>query len=500
MQTAFNPSELLQILPVIVVATFAMASLLLDVFANEQQDRAYVGYLTLLGLATAFGLNLLQWGAEPVHVLFGTLAVDNYSVLVNAVLLATAALVTLTGMGYFSEHGLHRGEFYALMLMSLSGMMLMGMASDLLAFFIALELVSIPVYVLAAFNRHRNESVEAALKYFLMGAFSTAFLLFGLAFLYGAVGSTSYAAILDYIKTNGIVANPDGQPLMLMGMSFVIIGFAFKVAAAPFHMWTPDAYQGAPTPVTSFMAAAVKLAAFAGFIRLFLDVFAPFKDGGFGWFTIIWVLAVLTMTIGNLAALVQDNIKRMLAYSSIAHAGYLLVGFLTLSRSPAENGTASLLFYLTAYAAMNLAAFAIVVMAGRRGDEGQQISQNWSGFGLRAPALGVAMTIVMLSLAGMPPTAGFMGKFYIFKSAIDQGLVGIAIIAILNSLVSVYYYLRVIVFMYFIPPAEGQVQPAPLRSLPLGLAVLIAVAANLYLGILPSGMLDAAQKAVASLF
>lgn len=498
MPTAFNPSDLLHILPLIVVVCFAMAALLLDVFASGKTDRAYVGYLVLVGLGLAFGLTLLQWNEAPVRIFFGTAVSDSYAVFVNALLLVSAALAVLTSMGYFREHGMHRGEFYALMLMSLAGMMLMGMASDLLTFFVALELMSIPVYVLAAFNRHRNESVEAALKYFLMGAFSTAFLLFGLAFVYGAVGATDYATILRAVSGEGLAARADAYPLMVTGMGFVLIGFGFKIAAVPFHMWTPDVYQGAPTPATSFMAAAVKLAAFAGFMRLFMDVFAPLKAGAFGWQNLLWVMAVLTMTVGNLSALVQDNVKRMLAYSSIAHAGYLLVGFLTLSRQPAENGGAALLFYLAAYALTNLGAFAVIVQAGRRGDEALDLRRGMAGFGLRAPFMGVAMTIFLLSLVGMPATAGFIGKFYVFKSAIDDGLLVLVILAVINSLVSVYYYLRVVVYMYFVNPDEQAV--APISSLPLQVTVIVSALAVLVLGLLPARLLEASRVAIASLF
>ncbi len=495
MPIVFTPADLMHVLPWIVVVAFAIAVPVLDVFAHAETNRAYAGYLALVGIGAAFALTLWQWGAPPTSAFGGMLRVDAFGLFFNALLLAAAGVTVLLGIGFFHEHGLHRGEFYGLLLMALSGMMLMGMASDLLAFFVALELMSIPIYVLAAFQRHLNQSVEAALKYFLMGAFSTAFLLFGIAFVYGAVGATGYDAVMQFIAAKGVT----GSAFLPLGMIFILIGFAFKVAAVPFHMWTPDVYEGAPTVVTGFMATAVKAAAFAAFLRLFITVFYDMKLVGFGWFHILWVLAVATMTLGNLTALMQDNIKRMLAYSSIAHAGYLLVGFLSITRSPDNNGAASLLFYLVAYAAMNLGAFGVVILAGRRDKENLLVSKGWAGFGFRAPALGVAMTIFMLSLAGVPPTAGFMGKFYVFKSAIDQGLVLIAVIGVINSLLSVYYYLRILVFMYMKPAEEGA-ELAPLRSMPVQVAVVIAVVATLQLGLLPSSFLVAAQTAVRSLF
>ena len=496
MQIPFNPADLLQILPWITVTGFAMATLLADVFVKPETNRDYAGYVAIAGIGAAFFINLFQWGNPAQTILFGALRVDNFAVFFNALVLGAAAFTMLMGIGFFREHGLQRGEFYALTLMSLSGMMLMGMAVDMLTFFIALELMSIPIYVLAAYQRHKQESVESSLKYFLMGAFSTAFTLYGIAFVYGAVGATSFDTIVKFVTANGVA----GQNYFILGMVFMLIGFCFKVAAVPFHMWTPDVYQGAPTVVTGFMAAAVKAAAFAAFVRIFITVFFPLKLGIFGWYNIIWVVAVLTMTLGNLSALVQDNIKRMLAYSSIAHAGYLLVGFLTITQSPDNNGAASILFYLAAYAVMNLGAFSVVILFGRRGNENLEISKGWAGMGMRAPMLGLAMTIFMLSLMGMPPTGGFMGKFYIFSAALDQNLILLAVIGILNSLISVYYYLRVIVYMYMVEPGEGEEALQPMRSVPIAVGIVAAVFIIMQLGMMPSSALSIAQEAVKSLF
>lgn len=490
----FNPADLLHITPFIVIAIFAVAVPLIDVFAKPETGRAYTGYISLFGIAIAFILTLLLMGGEPKTIFSGMLRADDFGHFFNLVFLIGAAFTALLAIGYFNEHGLHRGEFYGLTLMALSGMMLMGMASDLVTMFVALEIMSVAVYLLAAFQRHEQKSVEAALKYFLMGAFSTAFLLFGIAFLYGVVGNTNLDSIYQYMTaidgTTSVAAS--------LGLIFIIVGFAFKVAAVPFHMWTPDAYEGAPTVVTGFMAAAVKAAAFAAFLRIFMTALYPMKLGVDGWYNIFYVLAILTMTLGNVVALVQDNIKRMLAYSSIAHAGYLLLGFLTITRATDNNGAASLLFYLLAYTIMNLGAFGIVVLFGKRGEENLLVSKGWGGMGFKSPFLGIAMTIFMLSLAGMPPTIGFMGKFYIFKSAIDQGLFIIALIGILNSLISVYYYLRVIVFMYMKP--EGEVKVEPGHSIPTAIAIVSSAVLVLLLGILPSTVLQSAKQAVASLF
>jgi len=493
MQISFDPTDLLRILPFIVVAVFSMITLLVDVFSDKGTDKTFSGYVAFAGLLIAFVLNLLQWGDPSRNVMFSMLTANNYSVFFNAIILFAAGFSVLSATGYFKEHGMQRGEFYALLLMSVSGMMLMGQSNDLLTFFIALELMSIPIYVLAAFMRHRNESVEAGLKYFLMGAFSTAFLLYGISFVYGAMGTTGFDDIKAHFDSYGYA----NQPFMYLGMIFILIGFCFKVAAVPFHMWTPDVYQGAPTVVTGFMATAVKAAAFAAFVKIFITIFFPLKLGAFGWYNVLWVVAILTMTLGNLTALVQDNIKRMLAYSSIAHAGYILVGFLSMTQSKGNNGASSVLFYLLVYAVMNLGAFAVVILFGKRGNENQDITKGWAGIGLRNPALGVAMSLFLLSLAGIPPTAGFMGKFYIFTSAIDQGLYILAIIGIINSIISVYYYLRVMVYMYMV---ESEEQTAGLNALPVQVVVFSACALVLYLGIFPSDALAKAQEAVSVLF
>lgn len=493
MQISFDPTDLLRILPFITVVVFSMITLMVDVFASKESDKSFSAYVALSGVVIAFIINIFDWGIYSWDILFGMLSVNDYGVFFNGLLLLITAGSILSGIGYFKEHGMQRGEFYALMLMSLSGMMLLAQSNNLLSFFIALELMSIPIYVLSAFMRHKLESTESGLKYFLMGAFSTAFLLYGIAFVYGAIGSTSFTDIKAHIDTNGLA----NQPFMYLGMIFLLIGFCFKVATVPFHMWTPDVYQGAPTPVTAFMATAVKAAAFAIFVKIFATILFPLRLGPFGWYNLLWVVAILTMTLGNLTALVQNNIKRMLAYSSIAHAGYIMVGFLSIDNVKADDGASSVLFYLLAYAVMNLGAFAIVSIFGRRENENLDITKSFAGMGLKHPLLGAALSLFLLSLAGIPPTVGFMAKFYIFTSAVHQGLYILAIIGIVNSIISVYYYLRVMVYLYMV---KGDEQQGAISSLPLQLVIVAATILVVYLGVFPSAALAKAQEAISVLF
>ncbi len=493
--------EVGQLVPLALVALFSLAVLLADVFARPDAKKAWVGYMTLVGLAVTFFACFIQWGAlesitesggKVAAIFFGTYRVDKFTVFFDMILLLGAAITTLSAIGYFEEHGLHRGEFYSMMLMALFGMMLMAGAVDLLVFFVGLEVMSVAIYVLAAYQRHKIASVEAALKYFLMGAFSTGFLLFGMAYIYGATGTLDLAEIGEFATRNG-----SSNLYLMLGMVMLLAGFAFKVSLVPFHQWTPDAYEGAPTVVTGFMATAVKAAAFAVFVRVFFMAFFPLKDGSVGWANLIWILAVLTMTTGNILALVQDNIKRMLAYSSIAHAGYLLLGLLAMGNDASATGTSAILLYLLAYMVMNLGAFAVIVLVGRKDNENLLVSKGWQGFGLRYPLLGAAMTLFMLSLAGVPPTAGFVGKFYLFRAVLDQGFVAIVIIAVFNSLLSVYYYLRVTVYMFMVPAEENE--PKVLASVPVVVAVLVSAGLTLAIGVLPMSYLQSAQAAALSL-
>jgi NADH-quinone oxidoreductase subunit N len=377
------------------------------------------------------------------------------------------------------------GEYYALLLFSTLGMMIMASSLDLITIFLGLETLSISLYILAGILRERLESNESAVKYLLLGAFASGFVLYGIALVYGATASTNLLRVAEVVAS-GKVSSPT---LLMIGTGLLIIGFGFKVASVPFHMWTPDVYEGAPTSVTAFMIAGTKAAAFAAFLRILMTALPALQPD---WGQILWVLAVLTMTVGNVVAIAQSSIKRMLAYSSIAHAGYLLVALVAANKL----GSGSILFYLVAYSFMNLGAFAVVIALAFQDRERVSI-QDYAGLGLKYPFLGAAMALFMFSLAGIPPTGGFMGKFYIFSAAIHANYIGLAIIGVLNSVISVYYYLRITVVMYM---GEGGAEPAADRLSPaLGLAVLVAVVGTLQLGLFPSRFLEVALRSVAAL-
>jgi NADH-quinone oxidoreductase subunit N len=365
-------------------------------------------------------------------------------------------------------------------------MMFMAKANDLIIVFLGLETLSISIYVLVGFLRTNLKSNESSLKYFLLGAFSSAFLLYGIALVYGATGSTKLPDIARHLESlPQLVSNP----LLLAAVGMLIVGFGFKMALVPFHMWTPDVYEGAPTPITAFMSVGVKAAAFSAFLRVFLSSFPILRDD---WTMILWILAVLTMTLGNVVAIAQENIKRMLAYSSIAHAGYILVAM----TAGGDMATTSIIYYLMAYTLMNLGAFTVVILYSKKGEENILIS-DYAGAGFKYPFLSAAMTVFMFSLAGIPPLAGFVGKFYIFASAVKQGFIWLAIISVLNSLIAVYYYLRVTVFMYMKEPVKevGHLS----FSIPVIIALLITAFFTLHMGILPSGYLHLARESIAML-
>jgi NADH-quinone oxidoreductase subunit N len=356
----------------------------------------------------------------------------------------------------------------------------MASGADLLTIFLGLEIMSISLYVLAGYKRDNMRSNEASLKYFLLGAFATGFLLYGIAMLYGATGTTNIKGIAEFLSNNPALSNP----MIVAGSSLLIVGLGFKVACVPFHKWAPDVYEGAPTPVTAFMSAGPKAAALAAFMRIFLVSLPEIEPK---WSIILWVLAVLTMTVGNLVAIAQTNIKRMLAYSSIAHAGYALIAIIV----GGSSGTSSLLFYMLAYSFMNLGAFAVIIVLGKKGEENSNI-EDLSGLGYKHPLLAVTMCIFMFSLAGIPPLVGFMGKFYIFSAAIKSGFLVLTIIGVVNSVISVYYYLRVTVVMYMKKPIR---EFAPLSLSPfILLALLITIFGTIFLGIFPSKIIAFAQN------
>jgi NADH-quinone oxidoreductase subunit N len=384
---------------------------------------------------------------------------------------------------YLRREGYPVSEYYPLILFATAGAMWMASGTDMMTIFLGLEVMSISLYVLAGFFRGQVASNEAGLKYFLLGAFSTGFLLYGIALIYGVTGSTRLTEIGVYLNSHTSLLT---NPMTLAGMALLSIGFLFKLGAAPFHMWAPDVYQGAPTPITAFMSAGPKAAAFAAFLRILEYCFFSLKPE---WTMMLWVLAVLTMTIGNVIAISQTNIKRMLAYSSISHAGYAMVGLVAAN----EIGYSGVLFYMLAYTFMNIGAFAILVLVGKQGEENLTL-EGFSGLGYKRPLLGVAMSVFLFSLMGLPPTAGFAGKFYIFAGAIKAGYIWLAILGVLNSAVSLYYYLRVMVYMYFRDPTEDYAWV----SMPVSVlaTVILAIIGSLYLGILPNDVMAMAKTAI----
>jgi len=469
--------------PELILSLTAMGLLILSVFV-KQGAKGTIPYLSLIGivLALAFCLNL--WGKSE-YAFNRMLVVDNYALFFKMIFLITAALTVMMSIRYLREEEFEHGEYYVLVLFAAVGMMFMASAADLIIVFLGLETFSLSIYVLAGFFRSQPKSNESSLKYFLLGAFSTGFLLYGIALIYGATGTTNLKGIYEFVSKSDLLTDP----LLLVGMSLLIVGFGFKVASVPFHMWTPDVYEGAPTSVTAFMSVGPKAAGFAAFLRVFLYSLSSLQTD---WVWILWVLAVLTMTLGNIVAIAQRNIKRMLAYSSIAHAGYILVAMVAAS----ELGTASVLYYLLAYAFMNLGAFGVVILYGRKGEESININ-DYSGMASKYPLLAAAMAIFMFSLAGIPPTAGFVGKFYIFSAAVKAGYIGLAIIGVLNSALSVYFYLRVTVMMYMRNPekefARLDLSPA------MVIALVIAVFGTLQMGITPSQYLNLAKQSILAL-
>ena len=406
----------LALLPSLIVSVTAMLVLVIDLWVTGP-DREGLGWIGIVGSIVAAVASALLWNTHEV-AFSGGYTLDRFALFFNVLLCLAAALTLLMSMDYLQQIDVHGGEYYALILFATAGMMIMAAASDLIVIFLGLEVMSIAVYVLAGIWRRNLRSIEAALKYFLLGAFASGFLLFGIALLYGACGSTA----LGTVTAKLVNASAADRSLALLGVAFLLVGFGFKVAAVPFHAWTPDVYEGAPTAVTALMAVGVKAAAFAAFARVFLHHLAGVAAE---WVGVVWVLAAITMTVGNVLALAQRNIKRMLAYSSIAHAGYILVGLVAAG----ESGGAAVLYYLLVYGVMNLGAFAVVIALGRRGIPNENLD-DYAGIGFTNPFLGFCMSVFMLSLAGVPVLAGFTGKFYLFSAAVQAGYVGLALIGV----------------------------------------------------------------------
>lgn len=466
----------------LVIAASALLVLAMDIFAPRNRGVASA-WVTLAGTCLALAVAYQQWGNWGYG--FNAMVIlDKYATFFNVIFLIGTGLTVFISTGYLRREGVGRGEYYFLILCATLGMMLMAAGTDLVVIFLGVELLSLSLYVLVGFTRARAESNESSLKYLLLGAFATGFLLYGIALIYGAAGTTNLQRIGAALAQRR-VENP---PLLLAGTGMLLVGLGFKVAAVPFHMWVPDVYDGAPTAITAFLSAGPKAAGFAALLRVLVSALDPLRPE---WSAALWVLAALTMSVGNLAAISQQSIKRMLAYSSIAHAGYVLVALTAMN----DQGVSSALFYLFVYTFMNIGAFAVVILVSRQGEEGLDV-RDYAGLASRNPALALAMTVFMLSLAGFPPTAGFLGKFYVFGAAVKAGYVSLAVIGVLNSLVSVYFYLGVVVTMYMKNPAEDAqpVAVGPSAKFATGLAAI----ATLAIGIAPSWCLDLARETVAS--
>jgi len=475
-------ADYMRLLPEIVLTVFGMIVMVLDAAAEGRgkgrgEDRRIektLGAVALIGALAALAATFIQ-AQYPGFAFWNMVQVDSFSVFFHFLVAAVTAVVILTSFEYMEVQQIRAGEYYALILFGAVGMSLMSSAVELVLVFVALEISSISTYVLAGFRRRSATSSESSVKYFLLGSFATAFFLYGVALMFGATGSTSIATIGDVLRSGQI-------PLLAYaGVALMFVGLAFKVAAAPFHVWTPDVYEGAPSPVVGFMSTAPKAAVFAVLLRIMFEAHAPGRVG------LIWVVAALSMTIGNLGALVQDNIKRLLAYSSIAHAGYLLVAFAALP----DNGIPAAMFYTASYAAMNVGAFAVVSHFGSAGERYVTL-EDYAGLGRRSPLLAATLTIFLLSLIGIPITGGFFAKFYVFSAALQANLVGLVIIGVLNSAVGAYYYLRIIVVMYMREPQ----QEVPVARIPIGLgfALAISLVATIYLGVLPGRVLEYASR------
>ncbi len=476
--------------PELILAGTALLCIAMDLL-YKPTDKMACWAVAFLGSLAALVATIGAWGTEQAA--FSQLVrMDNLSNFF-AVVFLMAGLITLCLSGnYVQRERLLAGEYYTLLLISMTGMLFMAQANDLMTVYLGIEIMSIPVYVLVAMMRTSPKSPEAGLKYLLLGGFASAILLFGIAFMYGAVGTTLLADILAHAPR--AIASSD--PLFLAGVGFLLVGMGFKVSLVPFHMWTPDAYEGAPTSVTAFMSVAVKAAGFSVLIRVIVLTLQPMAVD---WSQIFWWLAVVTMVLGNVVALVQENLKRMLAYSSIAHAGYVLVALTTGT----QVGVQAALIYLFIYALMNMGAFGVIIAMSRKGDQGVDV-QDFSGIAREHPLYALAMTVFMFSLAGVPPTAGFIGKFYVFSAAVRAGYIGLAVIGVLMSAVSAYFYLRVLVVMYMKEPEAATEYSAGPWGSSVGAGVMVSLwvcaLSILVLGIWPGWLNHFAHQALQGLW
>ena len=480
MPAGISTSDFYYILPELVITAGALLVLIADVVLPKN-SRAALAWVTLLVIGATLA-SLVPFQQTHVEVAHGLLAVDRFALFFNIVFLIAAGITVLMSVRYLAVEGAPPGEYYFLILCATLGMMIMAGGIDLISIFIGLETMAVSFYILTGFIKPSQRSNEAAVKYFLLGAFSLGILLYGMSLMYGLSGTTNLRAMA------AAFSGQERDPRLVLAVILLVAGVGFKIAAVPFHMWAPDVYEGAPTPVTAFLSVGSKAASFAMLLRIFVLGLPAMNED---WRLLFYVLSIITMTVGNFAALTQTNLKRMLAYSSIAHAGYVLIG--VVAGTP--RGITATLIYLLVYAFMQLGAFSVIVLLRRQDVVGDEL-KDLSGLHVRNPFAAFAMLLFMLSLGGIPPTAGFMGKFWLFSAAIDAGYYWLAVIGVLNSAVSLYYYIRIVVFMYLKPETVGS---TPRTNPALGLALAAAVAATLILGVYPRLLFEVAEASARSL-
>jgi NADH-quinone oxidoreductase subunit N len=474
--------DYIRILPELVLSIFGILVMVLDPLVDEEKSQKLLGLIGFTGTVAAL-ISTWYMASYPGLGFSGMVKVDSFSVFFHVLVIAIAAVATLTSFEYMRVQRIRAGEYYALILFGTVGAGLMSSAVELVLIFVALEISSISTYILAGFRRQEASSSESSLKYFLLGSFATAFFLYGVAMMFGATGSTNIEIITHTLQSSPV------EVLVYVSVALMLVGLGFKVAAAPLHIWTPDVYEGAPAPVVGFMSTAPKAAAFAVLVRVVFAINAP------GRFWPIWVTAALSMTLGNVGALVQTNVKRLLAYSSIAHAGYTLMAFAMTTADNSPSGISAAMFYLASYAAMNVGAFAVVSHFANAGERYVTL-EDYEGLGRTSPLLAATLTIFLLSLIGIPMTGGFFAKFYVFSAALKSNLLWLTLIGVVNSAIGAYYYLRIIVVMYM---REAR-KPVPVAPVPFGLGVALAISilATIYLGVLPNGVLGYAHKSAQS--
>ena len=474
-----NTADLIRFLPEIILTIMGTVLMVLDPVINRRSSNAF-GHLTLLSLVAALVGSLYAY-TQAGTAFGGILVVDGFATFFRVLVIAVGILTVLPSYRFLRRQDAETSEYHALLLYSIAGQCLMASANELIMIFLGLEISSISSYILAGYLRDDKRANESSLKYFLLGSFATGFFLYGVAFIYGSTGTVNLSAV------HAALTGPNAPSPVFTGVAaaLMFVGLGFKVSASPFQVWAPDVYQGAPTPVTAFLSAGPKAAAFAIFFRIFMTAFAPIASG---WEPLVWISALLSMTIGNFAALMQANVKRLLAYSSIAHAGYVMVALTARS----DVGTAAAMFYLAAYAFMNIGAFAVVSHLSGKGEKYQNVD-DFAGLGQKQPLTAAMLTIFLLSLIGVPLTGGFFGKFYIFKAALESHLVWLTVLGLLNSAVAAYYYLRLLVVMYMREPSEATANIEPLTP-GLRAALLLPALGTLVLGIFPSWVLEFAGK------